>query len=165
MKYLHFLFIWIFISAINTTVAQESIPDINKRIINYVSTVMGTTVGRGECWDLADKALAFAGARFDKTSKKTIYIYGERYKPHQDIIIPGDLIQFENVTVSYKDGNMIFTENYGHHTAIVYQINNDQSLRLAHQNTSFAGKKVTLSDLDLDDIQRGNLYFYHPLRN
>ena len=162
---IRYILLWTALSGIYPIKAQESIPDINKKILSYVETVIGTTVGQGECWDLADQALTSAGARFDKTSQKTIYIYGQMYNPEQDEILPGDLIQFENVTVSYKDGNMILTENYKHHTAIVYRINNDKSLKLAHQNTGFAGRKVALSDLNLDHIKKGDMYFYHPVSN
>jgi len=105
----------------------EDVPEINKKVVKYVKTVIGETVGRGECWDLADHALTFAGAQFDKSSRKTIYIFGELYNPEKEMIFPGDFVQFEGVTVSYSSGNMTFTENYKHHTAIIYQINSDQS--------------------------------------
>lgn len=139
------------------------VPEVNKKVVKYVKTVIGETVGRGECWDLADHALTFAGAEFDKSSRKTIYIFGELYNPEKETIFPGDLIQFEGVTVTYSRGNMTFTENYKHHTAIVYQINADRSLKLAHQNTSFGGRKVELSDLNLKNVQKGKMYFYHPI--
>ena len=32
--------------------AQGKIPKLNKQIIEYVNSVMGTKVERGECWDL-----------------------------------------------------------------------------------------------------------------
>jgi len=142
---------------------QSQLPDTNIKVIQFVESVIGISVGRGECWDLADQALTSAGAQFDKTSKSTIYLFGERYNPEKDTILPGDIIQFENVTVTYQDGNMIFTENYSHHTAIVYLINEDGSLKLAHQNTSFGGRKVALSDFKLVNVKKGKLYFYHPI--
>jgi hypothetical protein len=141
----------------------DRIPDVNKKVIEYVRQVIGERIGRGECWDLADQALTFAGAQFDKSSRKTIYIFGKLYDPEKEAIYPGDLIQFEGVAVSYKRGNMTYTENYKHHTAIVYQVNPDKSLQLAHQNTSFGGRKVELSDLDLNNVKKGKLYFYHPI--
>ena len=155
-----FLFFFIIIT---TSFTDETVPEINEKVIEYVKDVLGETVGRGECWDLADHALTYAGAQFDKSSKKTIYIFGKLYNPSKETIFPGDLIQFEGVTVSYKKGNMTYTENYKHHTAIVYKINPDRSLNLAHQNTSFGGRKVELSNLDLKNIKKGKLYFYHPI--
>ena len=143
--------------------SQTDIPDVNTRVITYVETVIGSTVGRGECWDLADQALAFADAQFDKTSRSTIYTFGKQYDPEKEKVLPGDIIQFENVTVSYKNENMIFTENYKHHTAIVYDTKENGSLQLAHQNTSFGGRKVALSEFNSDNVKKGKLLFYHPI--
>lgn len=143
--------------------SQTNLPEINRMILMYVDKVMGKTVGSGECWDLADQALEYAGAKFDKTSPTTIYIFGNRYDPAHESILPGDLIQFEDVSVSYREGNMVYRESYKHHTAIVYMVDQDRLLQLAHQNTSFGGKKVVLSKLDLKDVKEGHMYFYHPL--
>ena len=162
---IQFVLLLVLFGAFSICSAQKAIPDINKKVIKYVDTVIDETVGGGECWDLADLALTAAGAQFDKSSRKTIYIFGKRYNPDQDMILPGDFIQFEDVTVSYTNGNKIFTENYNHHTAIVYKINSDKSLQLAHQNTSFAGRKVALSDFNTKNVEKGKLYFYHPIQD
>jgi hypothetical protein len=143
--------------------SQIDIPEVNNRVISYVKTVIGSTVGRGECWDLADQALTFADAQFDNTSQSTIYTFGKLYNPEKEKVLPGDIIQFENVMVSYKDGNMIFTENYKHHTAIVYEVKENGSLQLAHQNTSFGGRKVALSEFNSNNVKNGKLLFYHPI--
>jgi signal peptidase I len=145
------------------THSQTDIPDVNSRVITYVGTVIGSTVGRGECWDLADQALTFAHAQFDKTSPSTIYTFGTLYNPDNEKILPGDIIQFENVVVTYKDGNKVYTENYKHHTAIVYDVKENGSLQLAHQNTSFGGRKVALSEFNLINVKKGKLLFYHPI--
>ncbi len=146
-----------------SSISQTDIPDVNNKVISYVKTVIGSTVGRGECWDLADQALTFADAQFDKTSRSTIYTFGKLYDPEKEKILPGDIIQFENVMVKYKDGNMIFTENYKHHTAIVYDVKQNGSLELAHQNTSFGGRKVALSEFNSNNVKKGKLLFYHPI--
>ncbi len=143
---------------------QKNIPEVNRGIIEYVNSVIGSQVGRGECWDLADQALTANHAEFDKTSKKTLYDFGREYDPTREKILPGDIIQFKNVVVRYQKGNMIMTENFGHHTAIVYKVMEDRKVTLAHQNTSFSGKKVGLSDLDLENVKKGKLYFYRPIR-
>ena len=143
--------------------SQPEIPDVNSRVLTYVNTVIGSTVGRGECWDLADQALTFANAKFDKTSPETIYVFGKKYNPEKEKVLPGDIIQFKDVMLSYKDGNMIFTENYKHHTAIVFHIKENGAFELAHQNTSFGGRKVALSDFNPGNIKKGKLIFYHPI--
>jgi len=143
--------------------AQSSLPVINERIIHYVEGVIGKQVNRGECWDLADEALTKSGARFDKSSEKTLYIFGEPYNPQKKEILPGDIIQFEKVVVKYQDGNMIMTESFAHHTAIVYEVISSVEIRLAHQNTSRTGKKVGISTLQLENVKKGKMFFYRPL--
>jgi len=155
--------ILIFIILLYPVAAQDRIPPVNRSILEYVNTVIGEQVGRGECWDLADEALKKAHAKFDRSSEKTLYIFGRRYSPSKEKILPGDIIQFYNVVVRYQKANMIITENLTHHTAIVYAVNNDNEITLAHQNTNYTGKKVGLSKLNLEHVQKGKLYFYHPI--
>ncbi len=151
------LILW---SAVN---AQENIPPLNEAIVKYAGSVIGKQVGRGECWDLADEALVSNQAQFDKRTKKTLYIFGREYKPGKEPIYPGDIIQFKNVVVSYRKGNMIMKEEYGHHTAIVYDVLGAGHLKLAHQNTGFSGKKVGLSEFRLEDVKKGKMQFYRPI--
>jgi len=143
--------------------AQDQLPSVNQRIINYVDGVIGIRVGRGECWDLADEALMRSGAKFDKSSKETLYIFGRKYDHRKEPILPGDIIQFQKVIVKYQKGNTIITETMAHHTAIVYEIRENHKMNLAHQNTSRIGKKVGISEFDLNHIQKGKLYFYRPI--
>jgi hypothetical protein len=142
---------------------QHELPATNQRIIKYINEVIGDRVGRGECWDLADEALKRSHAKFDKSSEKSLYIFGREYNPGKENIIPGDIIQFKNVVVKYRKGNAIMTETMSHHTAIVYEVLNERKIMLAHQNTSRMGKKVGISQLDLDSIQKGKLFFYRPI--
>ena len=58
---------------------------------------------------------------------------------------------------------MVFTENYKHHTAIVHNVKENGSLQLAHQNTSFGGRKVALSELNPENVKKGKLLYYHPI--
>ncbi len=143
--------------------AQATLPVINQQIIHYVDGVIGKQVNRGECWDLADEALTKSGAKFDKSTEKTLYIFGEEYNPGRENILPGDIVQFEKVTVKYQEGNRIMTESYAHHTAIVYEVLNNREIRLAHQNTSRTGKKVGISTLNLENVQKGKMFFYRPI--
>lgn len=142
------------------TFAQHKIPELNKEIIKYVKSVQGKKVDRGECWDLANHALKLVGADWDKA-----YVYGTKIDPMRDQVFPGDLIQFEDVKVHYKDGNITYTELMTHHTAIVYQVLGKGNFEIAHQNTEFSGRKVGLSKLNLDHIVEGKIYFYRPTKN
>lgn len=140
--------------------SQEATPAINQKIVEYVSTTIGTKVNRGECWDLAYEALTRNECMWDWK-----YEYGEEYDPKKETVFPGDLIQFENVIMKYRKGNVLYTENLGHHTAIVYRIIDQEKkiFELAHQNTDFSGKKVGLSDFDLNNVTEGMMMFYHPV--
>lgn len=140
--------------------AQEEIPAINQKIVGYVKSTIGTKVNRGECWDLAYEALTRHECMWDWE-----YEYGEKYNPKKEVVFPGDLIQFENVTLKYRKGNMSVTETMGHHTAIVYHIIDQEKkiFELAHQNTEFSGKTVGLSEFNLNNVTKGEIIFYHPV--
>jgi hypothetical protein len=148
--------IFIFLSA----KAQENIPPLNQKIVAYVTTTIGTKVDRGECWDLANQALKQNEAIWDWA-----YEYGQLIDPVKETVFPGDIIQFENVEVKYKKGNTTFTETMDHHTAIVYRVidQDNKIFELAHQNTNFSGRKVGLSEFNLNQVTKGKTMFYRPV--
>lgn len=152
----------IFIIALITI--NPSIPKINKKVIEYVDTVVGRKVATGECWDLAAAALDHAGAYLDRSSQQNIYIFGKELNPKKDKIYAGDIIQIENVKMEYTKGNMIYTENMIHHTAIIYEVIKEGVFKIAHQNTNFSGKKVGISKFNISDIKKGKVIFYRPYR-
>ena len=154
MKYIAIIFILLPI--------KSNIPDLNIKVIEYVDSVKGKKVARGECWDLAAAALDYADAYLDRSSQQSLYVFGKELNPKNDKIFPGDIIQIENVKIEYSKGNMIYTENMIHHTAIIYEVMGKGSFSIAHQNTSFSGKKVGISDLNLNDIKKGEIIFYRP---
>lgn len=137
--------------------SQKGAPELNKKIIKYVNSVMGKQVDRGECWDLANQALTRNNAEWNGE-----YVYGKEINPEKDEVFPGDIIQFEKVKVRYTVGNAITTETMGHHTAIVYKVYSKGKFQLAHQNTGFSGRKVGLSDLELANVIKGKMKFYRP---
>lgn len=120
-------------------------------------------VGSGECWDLAAAALAHAGAFHDRSSEKTIYVFGKVVDPNKDQIFPGDIIQMKNAKLQYKKDNGLYTESMDHHTAIVYKVNGKGDYEIAHQNTSFSGRVVGKSFLLLSNLKSGKMTFYRPI--
>jgi signal peptidase I len=139
------------------TSARENLPALNKKILEYVDSVIGQQVDRGECWDLAYQALTRINAEWDGK-----YKYGRELK-RKEKIEPGDVIQFKDVKVRYQVGNTVYSETMAHHTAIVYRVLENDILELAHQNTGFSGKTVGLSKLNLNTIIAGRLYIYRPV--
>ena len=140
------------------------LPDVNRKIVEYVDTVIGKKVGRGECWDLASAAMNHADAFLDRSSQETIYVFGKEIDPDKVKVLPGDIIQFENVRMEYARGNAVYTETMLHHTAIVYELLGQNYFKLAHQNTSFSGKKVGISEFALADVKKGDVIIYRPFR-
>lgn len=143
---------------------KDGLPPLNQKVIEYVDSVMGQKVDRGECWDLAAKALAHSGAYFDRSSMKTITIYGRKLNIKKEEVLPGDMIQFEDVQMKWKDGNTTYSSSMGRHTAIVYKVNEKGNFEIAHQNTSDWGKKVGVSNFNLNHVTKGKVMIYRPIK-
>lgn len=155
MKKKYYLFLLILLLSSFT---GAEIPELNQRIVDYVQTVIGKQVDRGECWDLAFQALNRNNAEWDGQ-----FEYGKRLNPDKDRIFPGDIIQFKNVKITYSVGQMIYKEQMDQHTAIIYKVKGESNFDIAHQNNSFSGRKVGVSSLDLKTIVRGKIYIYRPV--
>jgi hypothetical protein len=143
-----------------TSLAQKTIPPLNKIVLDYVNTQIGKKVDSGECWDLANEALKKANAKWDLS-----YNYGKPVNPAKDSIFPGDLIQFEDVELTYQKEGKTYKELMPHHTAIVWKVMAPGSYQLAHQNTGQHGRKVGISDFNLNDMKKGKARFYRPQSN
>lgn len=154
------IFSVLFIYGANQAFSQATVPPLNQKVIEYIATTIGTQVNRGECWDLAYEALTRNEAMWDWA-----YEYGEKIDPRHDTIFPGDFVQFEDVVMKYQKGNMLITETMEHHTAIVYRVIDADNLiyELAHQNTEFSGRKVGLSEFNLNYVTKGHVKFYRPV--
>ena len=155
-----FLFATLFI-LLSFTLAE--LPELNKKVIEYVNKNMQKKVGRGECWDLAAGALAYSNAYFDRSSKKTVTIYGRELNPKNDEILPGDMIQFKNVRMKWREGNTYHQSSMIQHTAIVYEVNGPGDYEITHQNTGAWGKKVGVSNLKLSRMTSGRIWVYRPV--
>jgi hypothetical protein len=142
----------------STRVDCDSIPVLNQKIISYVRTTIGKKVGHGECWDLAAKALNQNQAIWDHN-----YTYGREINPARECVYPGDIIQFEGVVLKFRNGSRVYKETMEHHTAIVYEVKDKNVFVLIHQNTTFSGRKVGLSELDLKTVVKGKIRIYRPV--
>ena len=140
--------------------AQNYTPILNQKIVEYVKSVIGKKVARGECWDLANEVLTKTNAKWDGD-----YKFGKQVDPAKDSIYPGDLVQFENVVLKYKKDGREYKELMAHHTAIIYKVYAKGEYQLAHQNTGQHGRKVGISDFKLVDMTKGKAIFYRPENN
>ena len=137
---------------------QAQIPELNQKIWDYVNSQMGKKVDRGECWDLAYRALTQNNCAWDGK-----YVYGKKVDPNTDTIYPGDMIHFKNVVIKYRENGIDHMESYPNHTAIVYSVIKKQQYKIAHQNYGKTGKKVGISELNLTHNYSGKVIFYRPV--
>lgn len=144
---------------INSLHMQDSIPEMNKQIINFVKTKIKTKVGTGQCWDLAAEALKSVNATWNMP-----YDFGREINYKIEPVFPGDIIQFEGVQLNYIIDNKKYTEKMSHHTAIIFEVKNNTNFILAHQNNGYSGKKVGLSPFELNTLTRGKIKIFRPVK-
>lgn len=137
----------------------DSVPELNKQVIAFVTTKIKKKVGKGECWDLAAEALNSVGAKWNGQ-----FIYGNVVHYKTECVYPGDIMQFKGVKIHYQVNNRVYDEKMDQHTAIIYEVKAKGDYILAHQNTAFSGRKVGLSELRLDDITKGKFIIYRPVK-
>ncbi len=138
-------------------VSCDSIPPLNKSIIAFVKTKIGKKVGKGECWDVAAEALNSVNAKWDGS-----YKFGKEVNYKKDCVFPGDIMQFEGVTLKYQVGSKIYMEQLQHHTAVIYEVKGKEELVMADQNTGRSGKKVGLSPFNFADMTKGKFKIFRP---
>lgn len=143
-------------------IAQDLfMPPLNAKIIQYVNKNIGKKVDRGECWDLAFRALEFANAKHENT-----YDFGRKLNKNEEVYA-GDIIQFENVKIKMFLQNNVEVKEYiihdiPHHTAIIYEVLDSLQFKIADQNNGISGKKVAITALNLNLIEKGNFTIYRP---
>jgi hypothetical protein len=139
--------------------SKDSIPEMNKKIVAFAESKLKKKVGTGECWDLASEALQSVNAKWDMK-----YKFGKEINYKKEPVYPGDIIQFENVVLNYEIDRRKYIEKMSHHTAIVYEVKDQNNFTLIHQNTGYTGRKVGTSPLDLSTLTKGNFKVYRAER-
>lgn len=134
----------------------DSVPELNKNIIAFVSARLNKKVGRGECWDLAAEALRAHHAKWDGK-----YSFGTKVDYKSECVYPGDIMQFERVIVEYKINGGVMRDEVPHHTAVVFEVKSTGDFILAHQNYNNK-KKVVLAQLNMAHIKKGKVVIYRP---
>jgi len=149
------LFILIFLS-LSFHISDNEIPPTNAKIIEYINSVKGKKVDRGECWDLANGALTYAHAKW-----KSPYGFGKPINYKTEKIIPGDIIHILNVTMESRSENSITKWKMVEHTAILYDLKEANKVMIAEQNVNGV-RKVQINEWNLDDVKSGKLQFFRP---
>lgn len=132
--------------------------NINRKIIAFVDSHMGQKVGTGECWDLAQEALEYNLADWERP-----VTFGRLLDPQKDTVLPGDIIQFKSVTITTKTEQSTRVEKVGapDHTAVVYEVKGKLHYMLAHQNLGGV-KKVKVTEMNLGNTTAGQYWIWRP---
>ncbi|MDD2309103.1 MAG: hypothetical protein PHH91_05930 [Desulfuromonadaceae bacterium] len=134
--------------------------ELNGKIIDFVNRVMGATVGRGECWDLAQQALDQNLAEWSRPTT-----FGLPLNPETDEIKAGDIIQFHNLKITAQlPGGVTRRESLGapDHTAVIYNVLGKKRYTLAHQNVR-GNRSVIKGDINLANVTSGRYRIYRPV--
>lgn len=142
------------------TPADQPDLELNTKMIEFVDQVMGTTVGRGECWDLAQEGLDKNLADWTRPLS-----FGLPLNPNTDEIKAGDIIQFRTLKITeHPTSNSTRVESFGFpdHTAVIYKVHGKKNYTLAHQNIN--GKRsVIKSNVNLANVTSGQYWIYRPV--
>lgn len=118
----------------------------NKKVLEYVESVMDTKVGVGECSDLIFNAQFYLKKHKITSSSKSRKI------------LPGDFISFRNAIFKGENTHQLtFTE----HHAIVYEVIAKKEIIIVHQNHNDV-RIVKKLRLNLNDLSSGKFNITHP---
>jgi hypothetical protein len=140
----------------------------SQQVVNWARAQQGKQVGKGECWDLADRALRQAGAQssadLGPMDDDADYVWGDEVSDLKDVQA-GDILQFRDFTITttvetetrYPDGSSETSTSEStftrpHHTAVVSEVKSGGLLKILEQNVAPVGKKVALNNLNTKDV-------------
>ncbi|MFN4082279.1 MAG: hypothetical protein ACK4K9_01470 [Bacteroidia bacterium] len=135
---------------------KSELPITNAKVIEFVEANIGKKVDRGECWDLANKALQHAGAKW--TFPTT---FGKPLNYLKEPMLPGDIVQFEQAKFEHKTDSEIIRWSKLVHTAIIYKVKDKTLVQIAEQNNNGV-KLVQINNIDFKWLVSGKIYVYRP---
>lgn len=135
-----------------------TVADLRSQVLQYAKDKMGTKVGSGECFDLADFALKDAGAKtasdFGTVTPTADYVWGTEVALAK--AKAGDILQYRDykrsitveTKVTFPDGAWFsYSESQSidrpHHTAVVASAPVNSKLEVLEQNVA-RGASATL---------------------
>jgi hypothetical protein len=137
-------------------IGANFVQDLNDAVVSFAMANLGTQVGDGQCWTLVDQALKAAGA---DTSGDAACIWGNPIG--LDAIVPGDVLQFENVRFQgATPGGGWYFQDFPHHSAIVYSVDGTK-ITMLNQNVN-GDMTVQFTTIDLADWQSGTISAFEP---
>jgi hypothetical protein len=142
--------------------ASDSLPIVNRVVLNYAKSQLGKKVGNGICFTLVDKALSRASPDWKRRRERGLfgvkrrYVYGEKIKP--DEILPGDIVRYN---WKYRKERKTYS-----HVAIIYSVSENE-VKVIEQNVdgSLTKSKVRINPLFLksdSEIKYWKIKYYRP---
>jgi hypothetical protein len=156
---------------------------VNQKVVAFAEAHLGQKVGQGECTDLAEAAYAAAGAESESmlgpTGPDANYVWGTLVTTVTTAnhslagVLPGDVIQFRDVTLvhttTYPNGSWYTTtQTAAHHTAIVESVSGS-TIYVLEQNVGSANTPdsvrhtVQHGTYNINDLQSGTMWIYQPI--
>lgn len=137
----------------------ESLPELNRLVLEFCRDRLGQTVGNGECTMLAHDALRAAGAQRFGWARSGDYVWGTPVESFAEAL-PGDVLQFRDAVFAGRrelSGSrwMSWHYEYPHHTAVVAAVRGGgREVVVLHQNVTGQRKGVPPSKV----VQEGTLW-------
>ena len=126
------------------------IPRLNIGVLKYSEKQVGTKVGNGECWTLANEALISAGAQ-----RAHGYTFGRKLAKGE-AIVPGDIFQFTSVVLKGRNFTMML--GLPNHTAVVRRVLGPTRYEILEQNPGPVGTAT----IDFKDLKSGTWEAWRP---
>jgi len=117
-------------------------PSEGQRIVSFVLGNIGSVIGRGECWDVAERGILSISARRPRTA--SLYEWGSVITVSQ--LQPGDVLQFNNFVMRVTQRDTSWAEQSlgsPRHTAIVQTVYGGGKVTILHQNYDPPGRVVS----------------------
>jgi hypothetical protein len=131
---------------------QSQFPPLNRAVLAYCEKHLGAQVNNGECAMLVIEAYGECKAK-PKADSGSTYIWGRQLKPGEPVL-PGDVVQYENVKFTNGWSN-------SHHTSVIRKVLAPNKFEILHQNDGGV-KKVQVGKLDLGMVKEGTITIYRP---
>jgi len=134
----------------------DKVKDIQKKVVEFATKKIGSKVGTGECFDLADEALKDAGAKtasdFGTVTPTADYVWGDLVATA--MAQPGDILQFSSY-VSTVTTSKAVKVTHGKDMVIEYSSTSSKEMKRPHHTaivTKGGAKQIEILE---QNVERG----------
>lgn len=143
--------------------AQDTLPEMNQKILDYAESKMGNKVGDGVCGTFVASALKAVDKKWQKKVESGALPGWSMYGMEVDSlsVLPGDIVRLKGCL--FSDGSKASS-----HAGIVSSINKDGTIDVLDQNNGDrrgANNSVDIWRMDPKKIVKGRVFFYRYENN